>query len=135
MLLRGLADSWRAPRVRVIVPSQRGHGDADRPAAGYAPEGFADDLTGLLDAAGVGAAVIAGHSSAALVAMRFALNRPDRTLGLVLVGGFPALPAAVVKEVDPILSALADPVEEGSSARSRRGPWPGRRRRDSSTPW
>jgi pimeloyl-ACP methyl ester carboxylesterase len=34
----------------------------------------------------VGAAVLAGHSSHGLVSERFAIDHPDRTLGLVLIG-------------------------------------------------
>jgi non-heme chloroperoxidase len=100
------------PDVRAIAPTLRGHGDADRPADGYDPAGLAADLAGVLGAAGLSAAVVAGHSSGALVALRFALDFPDRTLGLVLVGAFATLPRAVVAEVDPILSRLEDPIDE-----------------------
>ena len=122
LLVHALADSWRAwegvlerlpPGIRAIAPSLRGHGDADRPGGGYAPGDLAGDLAAVLDAAGARAAVVVGHSSGALVALRFALDRPDRTRGLVLVGGFATLPRAVVAEVDPILSTLEDPIDDG----------------------
>ena len=38
--------------------TQRGHGDADRPAAGYRVEEFTADLAAFLDAVGLEAAVI-----------------------------------------------------------------------------
>lgn len=47
VLVHGMGDSWRSYErvlenipddVRVLAPSLRGHGDADRPASGYTPE-------------------------------------------------------------------------------------------------
>jgi len=40
----------------------------------------------VLDAAGIDRAVILGHSAGGVVAMQFALDHPERTAGLVLVG-------------------------------------------------
>jgi pimeloyl-ACP methyl ester carboxylesterase len=95
LLLHGLGDSWRSyepvfqhlPRtVRVFALSQRGHGDSSKPAKGYRLEHFVEDLKRFMDAVHVGAAVLAGHSSHGLVSERFAIDHPDRTLGLVLIG-------------------------------------------------
>jgi pimeloyl-ACP methyl ester carboxylesterase len=58
VLLHAYADSWRSfetvltflsPRIRAVAPTQRGHGDAAKPAAGYAVEDFARDLLAFLD--------------------------------------------------------------------------------------
>jgi pimeloyl-ACP methyl ester carboxylesterase len=90
-----MGDSWRSYEpvlarlpddVRVLAPSLRGHGDADRPDSGYTPAAFASDLLAMLDDAGVDRAVIVGHSSGAQVAQLFAVTYPHRTLGLVLLG-------------------------------------------------
>jgi rifampin ADP-ribosylating transferase len=95
LLLHGYADSRRffdpllphLPHdVHAYVPDQRGHGDADRPAGGYAPEDLAADAAAFLDAVGLEAAVIAGQSSGGYTAQRFAVDHPERTLGLVLIG-------------------------------------------------
>jgi non-heme chloroperoxidase len=118
LLLHGLADSWRSfepvlphlpASIRAFALSQRGHGDADRPAAGYGPRDFAADLAAFVDALGLGRAVVVGHSLGALVAQRFALDHPARTRGLVLVGwrGYPR-PSAVAA-----LGALEDPIDPG----------------------
>jgi len=95
LLLHGLGDSWRSyepvlqhlPRtVHVFALSQRGHGDSSKPADGYRFEHFVEDLKRFLDTVQVGAAVLAGHSSHGLVSEKFAIDHPDRTLGLVLIG-------------------------------------------------
>ena len=97
VLLPGLGDSWRSYELvlphlpstfRTIVVSQRGHGNSDKPESGYTVRDFAADLNALLDALAIRRAVIAGHSSASIVARRFALDHPERIAGLVLEGSF-----------------------------------------------
>ena len=79
VLLHGYTDSWRSftrvlPHLslslRVFAPSQRGHGDSDRPIGGYAPKDFSTDLAAFLAAFGLPRAVIVGHSMGAYVAQR-----------------------------------------------------------------
>jgi pimeloyl-ACP methyl ester carboxylesterase len=75
-----------AARHRVLTWDLRGHG---RSAAEPSPCTIADlaaDLRGVLDHAGVARAVVLGHSAGGVVAMQFALDHPQRTAGLVLVG-------------------------------------------------
>src|SRR5688500_13498277 len=95
--LHGGTDSWHSfepvlpylpPTLRVFSLTQRGHGDSDRPQDGYRLRDFAADVALFLDAQGIGAAVIVGHSMGSMVAQRFALDFPARTLGLVLMGSF-----------------------------------------------
>jgi non-heme chloroperoxidase len=136
VLLHGLTDSWRSfeglmrhlpPGVRAVAPSMRGHGDADRPRAGYRPADFAADLAELLDLLGIAGAVVVGHSMGAAVAQRFAAEHPARTRGLVLIGGFaapgsnPEVQAlwddAVAALADPVDPALARAFQEGTVAR------------------
>jgi len=124
LLLHGVTDSWRSfegvmPHlplsVRAIALSQRGHGGADRPAAGYRPHDFAADLAAFMDALELGPAVIAGHSMGSFIAQRFAMDYPERTLGLVLMGAFPTLRGNPVLEEfwDAAVSQLRDPIDPG----------------------
>lgn len=76
--------------VHAIALSQRGHGDAARPATGYHPRDFATDLEGFVDALSLGPVVVVGASSGGLVVRRFAIEHPEQTRGLVLLGS-PAL--------------------------------------------
>lgn len=124
LLLHGITDSWHSfervlphlpDSIRAFALSQRGHGDADRPAAGYRPQDFAADLAAFMDALELGPGVIAGHSMGASIAQRFAIDYPERTLGLVLVGslttwrGHPDF----VELWDSVVSTLTDPIDPG----------------------
>jgi pimeloyl-ACP methyl ester carboxylesterase len=118
LLLHGYSDSAHsfAPilpllpaRWRVLAPDQRGHGDSDRPRDGYSMEQLAADAAALLDATGAGAATVVGHSMGSLVALRLALDHPERVARLVLVGSTPATSDAV-RALALEVAALADPV-------------------------
>jgi pimeloyl-ACP methyl ester carboxylesterase len=124
ILLHGLSDSWRSferalphlPRsIRVIAPSQRGHGDSERPASGYRPSDFAADLAALMDALAIPRAVIVGHSMGAAIAERFVLDHPERALGLALVGAFRNFrDNAAVRELwNGAVAGMSDPIDVG----------------------
>ncbi|MFF1451265.1 alpha/beta fold hydrolase [Streptomyces sp. NPDC058274] len=120
VLVHGLGDSWWTfePLLRQLpatlhayAPTQRGHGDADRPAEGYRPEDFARDLLQFLDAVGIGRAVLVGASSGGVAARMVAGSHPDRVAGLVLMGVPATLddkPAAAT--LWESVQALRDPV-------------------------
>jgi pimeloyl-ACP methyl ester carboxylesterase len=123
ILLHGYADSWRSfervlahmPRsLRVLAPSQRGHGDASRPPSGYHPRDLAGDLAAFMDALGIERALVVGHSMGVSVAQHFAIDHPGRVAGLVLLGAFKcfrALPAA--EKLRAAVRELRDPVDPG----------------------
>ena len=124
VLLHGFLDSWRSfELVLPHLPSSiwafaltlRGHGDAGRPASGYSVSDFAADLAAFMDAVGVEAAVFVGASSGGLVAQRFAMDHPERTQGLVLLGSPVTLrdKQAVREFWDTTVSTLTDPVDAG----------------------
>lgn len=73
-------------RVHVLAPDQRGHGDADKPAAGYTLTDLAADVEAFMDALGLASAVLAGSSSGGYVAQQLAVDRPHRVIGLALIG-------------------------------------------------
>ena len=122
VLLHGFAGSWRSfqrllPHLpdafHTLALTQRGHGDATHPETGYGPQDYAADLAAFLDALHIQAAVIVGHSMGSAVAQRFAIDCPERTLGLVL-----ASPRANMKERPGLqelyrttISKLSDPVD------------------------
>ena len=122
VLLPGPTDSWRSyepvldrfpSSVRAIAVSQRGHGDSDKPTAGYRVEDFAADVPPLLDALGVNRAVVAGHSGSCLVARRVALDHPDRVAGIVLEASPSTLHGhrGLTDFVTSVIFSLADPIE------------------------
>ncbi len=122
LLLHGFTDSLRSfdlvlphlpTSVRAIAITQRGHGDASRPAAGYLVSDLAADLAAFMDVIHLEAAFIAGASSGGLVAQRFAMDHPERVLGLVLVGSPVTLrnKPGVVKAWNSRISKLSDPID------------------------
>ncbi|HJY43334.1 MAG TPA: alpha/beta hydrolase [Propionibacteriaceae bacterium] len=94
--------------LRVFAMDQRGHGDADKPANGYALVNFADDIEAFMDAVGLQSAVLLGSSSGGYVAQQVAVQVPHRVDGLVLVGaprslqGRPAFADDVDRLTDPV---------------------------------
>lgn len=122
LLLHGYTDSWRSfegvmphfpAAIRAIAPTQRGHGDAGRPASGYRPQDFADDLVRFMDARGLDRAVIVGHSMGSAIAQRVTLDHPDRVTGLVLVGSFATARGnpGVAELWNDAVATLKDPVD------------------------
>ncbi|MEV6106090.1 alpha/beta hydrolase [Streptomyces sp. NPDC051940] len=131
VLVHGYADSWWTfepvlrhlpASVHAYAPTQRGHGDADKPQGGYLPEDFADDLAAFLDAAGIERAVLVGGSSGGIAARILAGRAPHRVAGLVLLG----VPAALagkpgVLEIWDRVNKLDDPVDPAFAEEFNRG--------------
>lgn len=121
LLLHGVTDSWRSfepvlpylPRsIHAIALTQRGHGGASRPES-YRTRDFAADLSAFAVAFGLGPAVIVGHSMGSTNALRFAIDYPSRTLGLVLASSFASYRGnpAVAEFWTSGVSQLTDPVD------------------------
>lgn len=122
ILLHGMGDSWRSfepvldflpEDFLVIALSQRGHGDSSKPEKGYYYEDFASDLAAFMDAMGINEAILVGHSMGSSNAKRFALDYPERTLGLVLIGSFTdaSNDPGDQEFYDTIISKMEDPLE------------------------
>ncbi len=122
VFLHGFADSWRSfelvlshlpESIHAYAVTQRGHGDASRPATGYSVRDFAADLAAFMDELQVRTGVIVGHSMGSAVALRFAIDEPERTLGLVLVSASPTMRGteATRKFWDSTVSKLTDPID------------------------
>jgi pimeloyl-ACP methyl ester carboxylesterase len=122
LLLPGPTDSWRSYQpvldrvpasLHVIAVSQRGHGDSDKPAAGYRVEDFAEDVPLVLDGLDVERAVLVGHSGSCLVARRAALDHPERVAGLVLEASPTSLRAdpGLASFVTSVVADLEDPID------------------------
>ena len=121
VFLHGFLDSWHSfepvlshlpESIHGFALTQRGHGDASRPARGYHSRDFAADLAAFMDALHLEAAFFVGGSSGSFVARRFAIDHPERTLGLVFLGS-PAIlrdKPGVLEMWDSTISELKDPI-------------------------
>jgi pimeloyl-ACP methyl ester carboxylesterase len=123
VFVHAYVESWRYFEVVLghlpaslhgYAPTQRGHGDADRPAAGYLTEDFAADIVGFMDVVGIRRAVLVGSSSGGLVSQLVASTYPDRVSALVLISS----PASLahkpgVAAMWQAISVLEDPLDRG----------------------
>jgi pimeloyl-ACP methyl ester carboxylesterase len=124
IFLHAIGDSWHIfgpllsalpHAIHAFALSQRGHGDASRPDTGYQTRDFADDLLAFMEALSLDRAVVVGASSGGMVARRFALDHPERTRALVLLGAPAELKdkPVVVEWWESTVSKLTDPVDPG----------------------
>lgn len=95
-----LGADYAARGWRVIAPSRFGYLRTPWPAVAAAPIGEmqADHLACLLDAMGIGEAVVMGVSAGAIAATEFAVRHPQRLRALVLM-----VPAGYRPEPEPVL--------------------------------
>jgi pimeloyl-ACP methyl ester carboxylesterase len=117
---------------RVVTYDARGHGRSS-PApqrTAYAYEDLQDDLEGVLDALEIERPVLAGASMGAHTLLRFALQRPERVAGLVVIT--PAYDPSTNDDPSRLANwdALADGLEQGgvegfieAYGIPREGPW------------
>ena len=107
ILLHGLgsdADDWSligpglGRRCRVIALDARGHGQSDW-ATSYELSDLRDDVLEAMDALGVLAAAVVGHSMGGVVAYLLAATYPDRVRALVLEDMPPPIPADPPREL------------------------------------
>ncbi len=120
LFVHAYVESWRyleavlerlPPFIHGYAPTQRGHGDADRPRDGYRPADFAADLVAFMDTVGIRQAVLVGTSSGGLVAEVVA-GSSGRVSGLVLI----STPATLaekpgVAEMWKTIALLEDPLD------------------------
>jgi pimeloyl-ACP methyl ester carboxylesterase len=84
------------PHVRrVIAPDYPGHGFTPPPAGPLTPDDLLGAVTGVLDALLDEPAILVGNSMGGLLALHYAIARPERVRALVLVspGGAPSTDA------------------------------------------
>jgi non-heme chloroperoxidase len=122
IFLHGFLDSWHSfegvlphlPKsIRAFALTQRGHGDASRPRKGYSIANFAEDLKAFMDALELETAVIVGHSMGSGVTLRFAIDYPEKTKGLILIGASSTIGSSQTAKQywDSTLAKLSDPVD------------------------
>ncbi len=116
VLLHGFpqdATSWsvvepvlHAAGLRTLAPDQRGYSPGARPAGrrAYRAEALADDVLGLLDAAGLDSAHVVGHDWGGAVAWALAGRDPSRVRSLTVLST--PHPAALIRSFRSSSQAL-----------------------------
>jgi pimeloyl-ACP methyl ester carboxylesterase len=121
LFLHGITDSWFSfspvlphlpPSLRALAPSQRGHGDSERPPSGYTKVDLAADAVAFLDAMGVAQATVVGHSMGSAVAQQMAASYPERVSRLVLAGSYVTARSEDLLALGEEIRALTDPVPD-----------------------
>ena len=81
---RDVAQALTDAGYRVIVPDQIGWGKSSKPDIRYSFQLLAANTAQLLDALGIKQAVMVGHSTGGMIAVRFARMFPERVTQLIL---------------------------------------------------
>ncbi|HZO32517.1 MAG TPA: alpha/beta hydrolase [Chloroflexota bacterium] len=71
--------------ARLVAPDLRGHGDSDKPSAGYLPRDYVGDIAALVAHEPSRPLAVIGHSLGAVVAALLAAERPELMEKLVLI--------------------------------------------------
>jgi len=101
----GSSRTWRhvthalTPDFRTVAIDQRGWGQSDAPATGYALADLADDAQGVVEALDLERYILVGHSMGGKVAQLMASRRPRGLVGLALVAPSPPSPLGLPLDV------------------------------------
>lgn len=99
------------PQVRAITVDQRGSGDSSGACGPYHVERLAADLHDLVTGLGIASVVIVGHSMGGTVALRFAVDYPEATRGLILIAPVPASGGGFSeRRVEYLRATAGDPI-------------------------
>lgn len=94
---------------RILTFDQRGHGKSIKPAEGYRPEDFADDLLAILNELGWEKITLVGHSMGGRNAMNFASRFPERVEKLVIEDIGPDAKPAAIGGIAELLNVVPTP--------------------------
>ena len=121
IFLHGYTDSWHSfdsvlsnlpKNIHAFAITQRGHGNSDKPASGYSPKDFANDVAAFIEKRKLGPVVVVGHSMGGVVVQRFAMDHPDLTKAVVIIGSATSVKNfSSVKEFVEMVNQLNDPIE------------------------
>jgi non-heme chloroperoxidase len=135
LFVHGYTDSWHSfEKVLTLVPENmhaiaitlRGHGNSSKPAKGYDPKTFANDIAAFITAKKLGTCILAGHSMGGLVVQQFAIDFPKLTKSIIIISsdasfadnkGLPELVHEVMSLRDPIEYAFAEGFQKSTLAR------------------
>lgn len=89
-LMAGFSD-----RFTTVAIDQRGHGLSEKPDDGYAADDYAGDIAALIEALGLGRAILVGHSLGARNAVTVAAKHPHLVRSVVAIDFTPYIETEV----------------------------------------
>jgi aminoacrylate hydrolase len=110
--LSGAAAYWApnlgelARRFRLVLYDHRGTGMSDRTVPSANIDSMAADILALMDGLGLAQAHFMGHSLGGLAGLKVALEAPDRIGRLIVVNGWAAPDAHVIRSFETRLTLL-----------------------------
>jgi pimeloyl-ACP methyl ester carboxylesterase len=81
----------------IILPDLGGHGDSETDKVVFSTTDYVKEVQALLDHLKIQKVVLCGYSSGGNIVQEFALTHPDRTLAIILCGGFPEVQSYILK--------------------------------------
>jgi non-heme chloroperoxidase len=119
LFVHGWPDSWFSYSLvldalpssyRALAVDLRGFGGTDRPVHGYTIDQHAADIAAFLEAVGISAATLVGHSMGSFIVRRVAELFPTHVKRLVLIGSAPTPLNVITRELQQFTRTLADPI-------------------------
>lgn len=102
----------------VLVLDQRGHGRSAKPATGYTPTDYAEDLKSLLESLSLGPCHIVGHSMGGRVALRFCYLYPELARSLTLEDSGVETNAERVSWIEGLIGGVPTPFATREEAKA-----------------
>ncbi len=122
--LMGFAANWKRiatslqNEFQVLCYDQRGHGRSFKPAEGYRPEDYADDLRLILDELNWPSVYLVGHSMGGRNALNFASRYPQQVLRLVIEDIGPAPNPQAALKIRQLLDSIPTPFASRAEAKT-----------------
>jgi pimeloyl-ACP methyl ester carboxylesterase len=122
--LMGFLNNWRKiisgleSTERCLSYDQRGHGRSMKPATGYSPEDYANDLKIILDELAWPKVILVGHSMGGRNALNFAHRFPERVEKLVIEDIGPESSDGNLEYYQILLGLVPAPFKDRASARA-----------------
>jgi len=84
-------------KFHLILPDLSGHGDSVSEKKVFSTTDYVEEVAALLEHLHIKKAILCGYSSGGNIVQEFALTYPERTLAVILCGGFPEVDSIILK--------------------------------------
>lgn len=102
----GLLRAGLASQLRMLAVDLRGRGKSDAPDGPYDVATHATDVVGLMNALGIDAAIVGGHSFGGLISYYLAANHPDRVTRCIAMDAPAEVHLGIMDQIKPSLDRL-----------------------------